>query len=292
MKAILFATVIACGLATPSRGAPPAEPPVGPREYVYSTPGGVALQAYVFVPDGPKPKKPRAAMALFHGGGWAQGEAAWVFGRARYFAKHGMVTVAVEYRLSDQKNVTPLDAMQDARAAFRWIRARADSLGVDPRRVAGYGVSAGGHLAVMAAALDDSLSRAGVSAAPDALVLLSPALALESDRWVQRLLLGRANVVSVSPTTTVRRGMPPTFILQGDVDTVTPLAGADLFCKRMLEAGNDCELMVYKGFGHLFTPAGTPDDGMPQPDSATAADAGIQAVRFLQSLQFVERASK
>ena len=109
---------------------------------------------------------------------------------------------------------------------------------------------------------------------------------------MQRLLLGRANVESISPTTTVKRGMPPTFILQGDVDTVTPLVGAQLFSERMLDAGNVCELLVYKGFGHLFTPAGTPDGGWPQPDSATAADAGVQAVRWLQSLQFVESASK
>ena len=72
-----------------------------------------------------------------------------------------MVTVAVQYRLSDQKNVTPLDAMADARAALRWIRDAADSFHIDPKRIAAYGVSAGGHLAVMAAAVDDSLSRSG-----------------------------------------------------------------------------------------------------------------------------------
>ncbi|MGH7724101.1 MAG: alpha/beta hydrolase [Candidatus Eiseniibacteriota bacterium] len=290
MRGVVIATGIASALAAQSLLAPAAEQPIAPREYVYATADSVPLMAYVFVPEGPRPTRPRAAVALFHGGGWVQGEPAWVFSRARRYARLGMVAVAVQYRLSDQKNVTPLEAMADARAAFRWIRAQSDSFGIDPRRVAAYGVSAGAHLAVMAAALDDSLSHAGAgpSPAPNALVLVSPALALESDTWVQRLLLGRATVQSISPSTNVRRGMPPTLILQGDVDTVTPLAGNKRFCERMRGAGNACELHVYEGFGHLFTPAGIPDGGWPQPDSATSADAGVRAERFLASLKFID----
>jgi hypothetical protein len=49
-----------------------------------------------------------------------------------------------------------------------------------------------------------------------------------------------------------------------------------------------CELHVYEGFGHLFTPAGTPDDGMPEPDPATSADASKRADRFLEALGFVK----
>ena len=75
----------------------------------------------------------------------------------------------------------------------------------------------------------------------------------------------------------------------GEVLPVTPLSGATRFHERMRAAGNPCELHVYKGFGHLFTPAGTPDDGWPRPDSATAADAGARAERFLASLKFTEK---
>ena len=52
--------------------------------------------------------------------------------------------------------------------------------------------------------VDDSLTRAGMSAAPNTLVLVSPALALEADAWLQRLLLGRATVQSISPTMNCR----------------------------------------------------------------------------------------
>jgi acetyl esterase len=50
--------------------------------------------------------------------------------------------VAAEYRLSDQKTITPLDAMADARDIVRWMRRNAAGLGILPDRIAVYGVSA------------------------------------------------------------------------------------------------------------------------------------------------------
>ena len=267
------------GLIGATQAVPAAQ---GPVEHVYARPDGTALKAYVFSPDTPGAKA-RSAIVLFHGGGWAMGEPAWAFSRAKHFAEIGMVAVAAQYRLSDQKQTTPREAMADARAAIRWVRTQADSLGIDPKRVVAFGWSAGGHLAASAAIFD-----ADVAARPDALVLVSPAVSLVADNWVQRLLIGRGSARDISPDEHVRKGLPPTLILQGNVDTVTPLSGAKRFCERMRTAGDVCELEVYEGFGHLFTPAGTPDDGMPQPDPATSAAASKRADRFLESLGFLK----
>jgi acetyl esterase/lipase len=255
--------------------------------HVYAQPGGTQLKAYVFSPDKAGEEK-RSAIVLFHGGGWAMGEPSWAYPRAKRFAARGMVAIAAQYRLSDEKKITPREAMADARAVIRWVRTRADSLGIDPKRVAAYGWSAGGHLAASAAIFDVGSNTDGPSARPDALVLVSPAVSLAADRWVDHLLLGRASARDISPDEHVRKEMPPTLILQGDVDTVTPLNGAQRFCERMRAAGNKCELQVYEGFGHMFTPAGTRDDEMPQPDSLTAANAAKRAERFLASLGFLK----
>jgi acetyl esterase/lipase len=276
-------------LVFPCVAAPQGEPaPRAPVAHVYAQPGGTQLKAYVFSPDKAGEEK-RSAIVLFHGGGWAMGEPAWAFARARHFAERGVVAVAAQYRLSDQKEITPREAMADARAVIRWLRSQADSLRIDPKRVAAYGWSAGAHLAASAAIFDTDASADGADARPDALVLVSPAVSLAADTWVQRLLMGRGSAQDISPDEHVRKGLPPTLILQGDVDTVTPVAGAKRFCERMLAAGNVCELQVYEGFGHLFTPAGTPDDGMPQPDPATSAAAAARADRFLESLGFLSR---
>jgi len=261
--------------------------PRAPVEHVYSKPDGTELRAHVFSPDKPGGQR-RSAIVLFHGGGWTMGEPAWTFARAKHFAERGMVAIAAQYRLSDQKEVTPHEAMADARAVIRWVRVHAGSLGVDPKRVVAYGWSAGGHLAASAATFDGETAKDGVSARPDALVLMSPAVSLVGDGWVQRLLMGRGSARDISPDEHVRKGLPPTLVLQGDLDTVTPMTGAKRFCERMRAAGNVCELHVYEGFGHLFTPAGIPDDGMPQPDPAIVADASTRTDRFLESLGFLK----
>jgi len=266
---------------TAAQGGAQREPAV----HVYAAPGGTELKAYVFSPDETGGGS-RSAIVLLHGGGWTMGEPQWAFARARHFADRGMVAIAVQYRLSDYKDITPIEATEDVRAAFRWVRLWADSLGVDPKRVAAYGWSAGAHLAVFAAILDTVATRRDVSRGPDALVLVSPAVSLASDGHVKSLLGGRAQVRDISPDEHVRKGLPPTLILQGNVDSVTPLRGAKRFCDRMRDAGNACELHVYKGFGHLFTPAGTPDDGWPKPDPTVSADAMARADRFLEALGF------
>lgn len=275
-------------LSVASCAAPrPEPPPPQPVEHVYASPGGVPLKAHVFsAPAEESSGVKRPAIVLFHGGGWAMGEAEWAFPRAKRFAERGMVAVAAQYRLSDQKEITPLEAMADARAVIRWMRAEADSLGIDPDRIVAYGWSAGGHLAASAAIFGED-----ASARPNALVLVSPAVSLASDGWVQRLLGSRGNARDISPDEHVRAGLPPTLILQGNVDSVTPLSGAERFCQRMREAGNTCQMRVYQGFGHLFTPAGIPDDDMPQPDPITQAEAAARAERFLESLGFLTKPS-
>ncbi len=260
----------------------------GPVAHVYSTTAGGDLKAYVFSPRAQIGHHRRAALVLFHGGGWSMGEPEWAFPRARDFAERGMVAVAAQYRLSDQESVTPIEAMADARAVIRWMRIHADSLDIDPQRIAAYGWSAGGHLAASAAIFEDTSAAGKVSSVPNALILVSPAVSLRSDRWFQRLLGKRADARDVSPDEHVRKGMPPALILQGSIDTVTPLAGVKRFCDRLRAAGNSCELQVYEDFGHLFTPKGIPDDGMPEPDPETVKAAAAKANEFLISLGFMD----
>jgi acetyl esterase len=287
--------VAAIGLMACVPGQVAAQEPAivdGPVAHLYAkTPGG-GLKAFVFSPRAQAGHHRRAAIVLFHGGGWSMGEPEWAFSRARHFAERGMIAVAAQYRLSDQDSVTPIEAMADARAVIQWMRAQADSLDIDPGRIAAYGWSAGGHLAVCAATFDDSSAAGNVSSAPNALVLVSPAVSVGSDGWFQRLLGKRADARDFTPDEHVRKGMPPTLILQGSIDTVTPLAGAKCFCDRMRAADNVCELQVYEDVGHLFTPKGIPDDGWPQPDPQTAKAAAAKADEFLISIGFMEVQSR
>lgn len=269
MTALLLAAVALLLTGAPAASA---QSELAPRVERIASEDGVIFEAHVF-DAGPR-EQSRGAVVLLHGGGWVAGDATWVYRRARRFAELGMVTVAVEYRLGN-----PRLATADARSVIRWLRANAAEFSLDPARVAAYGVSAGGQLSVSAA------QDADESARPNAVVLVSPALDLECDDWFTRLA-GAEAARELSPLANVRPGLAPTLILQGDVDSETPLPGARRFCEAMQANGDRCVLKVYRGYGHLFTPAGINDRETPQPDAAISAQAAAFAEAFLLDLGY------
>ena len=126
--------------------------------------------------------------------------------------------------------------------------------------------------------------------APDVMILSSPAVSLHHDRWVKKLLGDRAEAADVSPDQHVRPGMPPTLILQGRTDTVTPLEGTQRFHDAMLAAGNESVLIVYDDVGHLFTPSTESDKGRPNPDPAVNERAKKAMEEFLRARGFIDDA--
>lgn len=116
------------------------------RDVCYGEVQGVSLLMDIVMPD-PRPETPVPAVVLLHGGGWAQGNRADMFGRAVRLAQHGYVGVTVGYRLAGK---APFPAqLQDCKCAVRYLRAHAAQYGVDPDRIGAWGCSAGGHLASM-----------------------------------------------------------------------------------------------------------------------------------------------
>jgi acetyl esterase/lipase len=270
--AALF-VVVACR----PRIAPVAEPS---SRAAYAVARGESLWVHRFAPPR-RDTAARPAVLLLHGGGWSAGDPSWVYPAAAAFAAGGFEAFAVQYRLSDSVT-TPLEAIADACAALRWTRLRADSLGVDPERVAVYGVSAGGHLAASTVTIGcpEALADRGA----DALLLLSPAVDVEGDAHFARLLRGRASAREVSPAEHGRAGMPPTVLIQGAEDSLTPLRGAQRFCVLVAAQGQTCDLRVYDGLGHLLTRNLTEQEHSFDPDPAARADALQHQVRFLQRL--------
>ena len=125
-----------------------------------------------------------------------------------------MVAVTVEYRVSSRHSVKNYNCIEDAKSATRWVRGHAKDLRIDPDRIAAAGGSAGGHLAACTAvfdAFDDSLDNKAISAKPNAMVLLNPALAIAWDERMpkevpeiaQQKMSGRSHVPikDVSPLT-------------------------------------------------------------------------------------------
>lgn len=276
--------VTAVGGRTPRISAQTSSPLTAPIEHTYRTVDGAALKAFVFSPARTGSNARSPAILLFHGGGWVAGAPDWTFANARRYAGIGMAAISVQYRLSTD-SISPIDALADVCAAFRWVREQAPALGIDPRRVAASGVSAGGHLAAAAATVGcPSTGGAYGTGGPDALVLWSPALDVSGDGHFRRLLRGRAPVEAYSPVEHVRPRMPPVVIVHGAEDNLTPLSGVRRFCERVTAGGGRCELHVYPGVGHLLTRNLANQESNFDPDPVAREDGNAKQLAFLVSL--------
>ncbi|WP_263416542.1 alpha/beta hydrolase [Terriglobus albidus] len=263
-------------------------PDTGGTPYTYREVQGEALKAYVFSPQERSGTR-HPAILMFHGGAWQLGDASWMFQRAREFAQDGMVAIAVEYRLS-LHGQSPVEGVDDACAAFLWVRAHAAELHIDPDRVAGYGVSAGGHLVAAAATLP-AISGVPIpaEARPNAMLLYSPALNTGTDAYFMRLMNGHGDPHQYSPSDFISSTLPPTLIIQGEKDSIVYADDAKTFCAKATQLHARCELHVYPNVGHLLTRNLKVQYKDFDSDPEDAADAHKREDEFLRSLHYVTR---
>ena len=92
--------------------------------------------------------EPLPLVVWIHGGGWRNGDKRSGINRVAPVVTTGRyVGATIGYRLSGEAQ-WPLQ-IHDCKAAIRWLRAHAKEYGIDPKRIAVWGSSAGGHLVSM-----------------------------------------------------------------------------------------------------------------------------------------------
>ena len=211
------------------------------------------------------------ALVYLHGGGWISGQGSQFAPRARALAaRTGWAVVTVDYPLVGDPRVSTAGAQ----AAVCTLLARAAMLGLDGRRIALAGASAGGQLAVAAVLADARTVPECVDVRRDAvqaLVLFGPVLQTEG-KWSNRF---GHDLSSISPISLVSAALPPTLILQGTADRTTPLKVAERFVERARRVGAPAvELVRYPGRDHDFHQ---------RAEEADARDAMDRAVAFLRA---------
>ncbi len=156
------------------RGFTQPEPPALAVVRDLSMPGpGGALPMRLFRPGSASTAGESGALPLlvyFHGGGWTIGDLDTHDVLCRQLAvSGGCAVLAVDYRLAPEHRFPA--AVDDCIAATRWARGEAGQLGIDPRRIAVGGDSAGGNLAaVVALAERDAASAAAPTLAAQLLI--------------------------------------------------------------------------------------------------------------------------
>jgi acetyl esterase/lipase len=228
---------------------------------VYKTIDSLKLKIDIFYTDQSFERENNTAIVFFHGGGWAFGTPGEFFTTCERYAKMGMVTFSVDYRLSIENGVTPnkmispIESVMDAKSAMRWVRENAGKFHIDGNKIVAAGQSAGGHLALCTAMIDDYNEKSdslSISCRPDAILLFSACVnAVEG--WCDRLLADRRNKIwSISPAHNIKRGMPPMIEFHGRYDEQVPFWTVQFFESAMKKEGNYFELHTYEGMRHYL----------------------------------------
>jgi acetyl esterase len=210
------------------------------------------LQLHIFEPKGHSSKNRRAAIVFFFGGGWVGGNPNQFYPHCRHLADQGLVAISAEYRVKNQHGTTPFDCVKDGKSAIRWVRENAHSLGINPRKIAAGGGSAGGHVAAATATVIglDEDEKKRVSSTPNALVLFNPVYDNGLTGYGYDRVKDRYK--EISPMHNIRKGMPPAIVFLGTQDKLIPVETGSDFKKQMTDVGSRSELFLYDGEGHGF----------------------------------------
>lgn len=136
----------------PVRNNLPESVQLSPNVVYAELEGGRKLHLDLFQPKTRSKKLP--AVLIIHGGGWRAGSKENMVPMAEQLAAKGYVTATVEYRLSGEAPYPA--AVHDLKAAVRWLRANAETYGIDTSKIAAYGCSAGAHLATLLGTTNES----------------------------------------------------------------------------------------------------------------------------------------
>jgi len=213
--------------------------------------------------------EPAPAVLSIHGGGMVLGTRFFGTGELIDLAeRHGIVGVAVEYRLAPE-HPGPAQA-EDCCAALLWMAEHAAELGIDPQRIIASGMSAGGGLSAAVALMTRDLGGPPLAGQLLGCPMLDDRNETVSAKqydgfgaWDRNNndtawdAIARADRFSdrVSPYTAPARasdlsGLAPAFIEVGAAETFRDEA-VD-YASRIWRTGGQAELHVWAGGYHGF----------------------------------------
>ncbi len=221
-----------------------------------------AVTLTLYVPDRPGSYP---AVLDIHGGGWKARQVDADRPMMERLAARGFVTAIVAYRLSTEAKYPA--ALDDCKAAVRYLRAHAAELKIDPNRIGVMGGSAGGHLTGLLAMTSgqpefegEGPNREYSSAVKAAIVMAATQdlVAANKDKTGEGSVLFFGATAQekpelyaqASPITHVRAGVPPTIFIEGEKDTLK--IGRAEMQDKLRALGIETELHTLKDAPHPF----------------------------------------
>jgi len=245
------------------------------KTVTYATIDGRKLGLDVYVPSaGSKASGVLRPVLVVHGGGWSAGDKGDNSLASQWLADHGNVVFDVEYPTAPQPNWKA--AMGDLKCAIGWVKQHASTpdWNVDPKRMTLLGRSAGGHMALLAAATPGAPDLPPACDAPDttveSVIALYPPTDLvwgyanpadprvydSSDR-LRRFIGGPPEATGdlyrrLSPTERVTETMPRTLLIHGGRDQFVGQHHSEVMADKLHAAGVRYETLYVPYAQHGF----------------------------------------
>ena len=241
------------------------------RDLVYKRVDGHNLLLDIYSPK--SISHPLPVVLWIHGRRWLYGS------KEQHYpvnlTAHGYIVVSLDYRLSGEAPFPA--AIEDCKAAVRWLRANAATYHIDPDHIGAWGHSAGGHLAALLGTSGGvaELEGAGdnpafssrvqavcdMSGPSDILELYQTVSSLDNGSGhrvksaVEQFLGGsveqnRAKAIAASPITYVSKDDAAFLVIHGENDMSIPVSQGEVFVEKLKAVGVDATFEIATGRGH------------------------------------------
>ena len=229
------------------------------------------------IPSEPAPEKAGRPLVIWiHGGGWKNGDKASGHrpNRLPALVETGKFAGAsIAYRLSGEAEWPA--QIHDCKAAIRWLRGNAEKYGIDPKRIAVWGSSAGGHLVSMLGSsggvkeLEGKLGKHLKQSSRVSAVInyYGPSALLQMDDYPSKIvhndpnspesqLIGnpvqksKPKALQASPLHQVSKDDAPHIHFHGTDDPLVPFNQSKIYHEALKKAGVQSVLITSKGGGH------------------------------------------
>ena len=236
-------------------------------DIVYGHKDGLAMTMDVL-----KPAKQNGAAILFVvSGGWVSRWAPPENFKG-LFAPHlekGYTIAAIRHGSSPRYTIP--EATSDLRKAVRFIRKNAETYGIDEKRMAVFGMSAGGHLSLMIGTTGEDASDKrgldGVSSRVAAVIAYVPPTDLRVCVWdapeslpayrqFPALNLDLEKAATYSPLVHVSEDDAPSLVIMGGNDKLVPPKHGEWIAEAFTKHKVEHKLMILPDAGHGLQGAG------------------------------------
>ena len=253
------------------------------QDVVYAQPGVKPLKYDMFIPDG---AKNLPCIVIIHGGGWSSNTEDIMRGLARELIKGGKYVVAsIDYRWigqrdGDQTPNTMNQLIEDCFGAILHIQEHAAEYGIDPKRLAVTGDSAGGHLSSSMANLIERVGDGGWGVKPGvyeylptympkgmsakkakksllAIKAAAPSYGVFDRGSLKRFAAGldEEGQKAIAPNDnipSVKSRAIPQYLVLGTLDRTVGREPMEKYVENLKAAGQTAELVIIEGAEHAF----------------------------------------